>query len=336
MTIKVGLIGCGDITSVHVPGYLAIPDEVRVTAVCDVVEASARAVAATLGGARVYGDYHALIAEADVDAVDICLPHHLHEDAIVAAAAAGKHILCEKPLCLNRQQAEAIASAVAASGVTLMCAHNQLYYPAVRRARQMLNDGLMGRLYEIRAVEGFRFSQEDAKQLEGWRGKKETMGGGELIDTGYHPMYTLLHLADSKPVEVCAMLSRHAMHAMDGEDSAHVMVRFADGAIGEVVSSWAYDLRRGTWRFQIIGERGQLYGRPSELHYRINDFEPASLKLPEVNTFTAEIADFVSCLRDGRSPLQSEAHGIDVVKVILAAYRSQDEKRVIELDGDGW
>jgi predicted dehydrogenase len=335
LTIKVGLLGCGDIASVHVPGFLAIPGEVQVTAVCDVVQASAQAAADTLGGAQVFADYRDMISEADIDAVDVCLPHHLHADAIVAAATAGKHILCEKPLCLSRQEAEAIAAAVAESGVTLMCAHNQLYYPAVRRARQMLDDGFLGQIYEIRTADGFRFTPEDEKQLESWRGKKETMGGGALIDGGYHPMYTLLYLADSKPVEVSAMLSRHAM-AMEGEDSAHVLVRFADGAIGQVVASWAFDLRRSGWRFQVIGERGQLFGQPSELHYRVVDFEPATLKFPEVNAFIAEIADFADCLRDRRPPLQSEVHGVDVVKVILAAYRSQDEKRVIELDADGW
>ncbi len=102
MTIKVGLLGCGDIGSVHVPGYLTIPNEVRVTAVCDVVESSAQSLAHSLGGARVFANYRAMISEADIDAVDVCLPHHLHAAAIVAATEARKDILCEKPLCLTR------------------------------------------------------------------------------------------------------------------------------------------------------------------------------------------------------------------------------------------
>jgi predicted dehydrogenase len=268
--------------------------------------------------------------------VDICLPHHLHKDAIVAVAAAGKHILCEKPLCLDRHEADAISRAVRESGVTLMCAHNQLYYPAVQRTREMLAEGVLGQIYQIRTLEGFRLSTADMKGLLSWRGKKETMGGGELIDTGYHPTYMLLYLADSTPVEVTAMLSKHHIQIMDGEDSAQVLVRFANGAIGNVVSSWAYDLRMGTWRFQVVGERGQLYGRQSELYYRIHDFEPATLVLPEVDAFSAEIADFVACLRDRRQPLQTEAHGIDVLKVILAAYRSQEEKRTVDLSNVHW
>jgi predicted dehydrogenase len=334
--IRVGLIGCGDIASCHVTGYLAIPEEARVTAVSDVVEASAQLRARELGGARMFGDFRALIAEADVDAVDICLPHHLHKDAIIAAAAAGKHILCEKPLCLNWQQAQEISRAIKASGVTLMCAHNQLYYTAVRRARELLDDGLLGQIYEVRTVEGFRLTKVEMASMLSWRGKKETMGGGELIDTGYHSMYMLLHLADSKPVEVTAMLSKHRVNVIDGEDSAQVLVRFANGAVGNVLSSWAYNLRKSAWRFEVIGERGQLFGRRHELQYRIHDFEPATLMLPEVDSFSEEVADFVACLRDRRQPLQSEAHGVEVLKVILAAYRSQEEKRTIDLSGDEW
>ena len=83
-------------------------------------------------GAAAYTDFRQMILEADLDAVDICL-HHLHAEAIVIAAQAGKHILCEKPLCLTVLQAEQVQQAVSAAGVTLMCAHNQLYLPAVPR-----------------------------------------------------------------------------------------------------------------------------------------------------------------------------------------------------------
>jgi predicted dehydrogenase len=336
MTIKIGLIGCGDIASCHVTGYLAIPEEARVTAVSDLIEASAQLRARELGRSRVFGDFRALIDEGDVDAVDICLPHHLHKDAILAAAAAGKHILCEKPLCLNRQQAEEISCAIKASGVTMMCAHNQLYYTAIRRARELLDEGLLGRVYEIRIVECFRLTKVEMESLLSWRGKKETMGGGELIDTGYHPAYMLLYLADSEPTQVTAMLSTHRIQGIDGEDSAQLLVRFANGAIGNVVSSWAYELQTGPWQFHLIGERGQLYGRDNQLFYKIDNLETVALVLPELDTFSEEIADFVACLRDQRQPLQTEAHGVEVLKVILAAYRSHEERRTIDLSGDGW
>jgi predicted dehydrogenase len=99
-TVKVGVLGGGGILDAHIRGYRAYADAIKVTAVADVVEETARRRAAELDAAA-YTDFRQMILDADIDAVDICLPHHLHAEAIVAAAQAGKHILCEKPLCLT-------------------------------------------------------------------------------------------------------------------------------------------------------------------------------------------------------------------------------------------
>src|SRR5919109_701259 len=96
MTLKIGLLGCGGQALGHAGGYLKIPTQAQVTAVSDVVEVAALAMAQHVGRARAFGDFRELIAEADVDAVDICLPHHLHKDAIVAAAGPGK---CSTKAC---------------------------------------------------------------------------------------------------------------------------------------------------------------------------------------------------------------------------------------------
>ncbi len=177
MTIKIGLIGSGGIAGAHIRVYLKVVDEARVTAVCDVVTENAQQRAEELGGAAIYSDYRDMLASADIDAVDVCLPHHLHKDAIVAAAQAGKHILCEKPLCLSLEQAAEIKKVVAESGVTLMCAHNQLFIPAVQRARQLLDEGLLGQVYEIRTTDSFYHSFK--KENMGWRAHREFIGGGD-------------------------------------------------------------------------------------------------------------------------------------------------------------
>lgn len=328
MAVRIGLIGCGGIARNHVQGYLSIPEEVQVTAVSDVVAENARQMAETVGGARVFADFHALIAEGEIDAVDVCLPHVLHKDAVVAAALAGKHVLCEKPLCLSISEAHAIQRAVTQSGITLMCAHNQLFFPAIRKAKEFLSAGLLGRIYEIRTLDTFRHPWNTPNM--GWRSKRETMGGGELIDTGYHPSYLMLYLADSTPVEVAAMLGTHRI-PMDGEDSAQVLVRFANGSIGNIVTSWAYPIPLGSWQFHLIGERGQLYGRDDTLHYTLLDGTHETLRFSAVDTFIEETVDFVACLRDKRTPVQTEANGIAVLKLILGAYQSAEEKRIVPL-----
>lgn len=329
MTIKIGLIGSGGIAGAHIRGYLKVTEEARVTAVCDVVTENAEARAKELGGASIYSDYHDMLANADIDAVDVCLPHHLHKDAIVAAAQAGKHILCEKPLCLSLEQAAEIKKVVAEHGVTLMCAHNQLFIPAVQRARQLLDEGLLGQVYEIRTTDSFYHSFQ--KENMGWRAHREFIGGGELIDTGYHPSYLLLYLAASEPTEVTALLSQHRLHFMDGEDSAQVLVRFANGAVGNIVTSWAYEPATITEKFSIVAERGYMYSQGSDLHYKVRGSDPVIVELSGGDTFSAEIADFVACLRDGRRPIHTEKEGVEVLQIILGAYESQDQKRTVEV-----
>lgn len=329
MTVRVGLIGAGGIAGAHLRGYQRIAGEARVAAVADVVAEHAQRRADEVGGARVFTDYRDLLAEADVDAVDVCLPHHLHADAIIAAAGAGKAILCEKPLCLSVDEAEAVRKAVDGAGVTLMCAHNQLFFPAVERARRLIAEGRLGRVYELRTTDSF-FNTFDPENM-GWRAHRSMIGGGELIDTGYHPTYLLLHLAGSEPVEVTAMLSKHRLAFMDGEDSARVLVRFANGAVGEIVTSWAYNPAPGTERFSLVAELGALTSDGRSLTVKANGEDPETTDLGSVDTFAAEIADFVACVRDGRRPLNTEVEGIAVLKVILAAYRSVEDKRVVAL-----
>jgi len=328
VTVKVGLIGCGGISKPHADGYLKIPGEVRVTAVCDVVEENRTRMAEYVGGAHPFETIEALLSESDVDAVDVCLPHHLHKDAIVAAAGAGKHVLCEKPLCLTLEEAEEIEAVIRDNGVTLMCAHNQLFYPAVKQAKEILDAGTLGQIYQVRTVD--TFFNRGVGANAGWRASRAMVGGGELIDTGYHPTYLLLYLANSAPTEVGAMLTRHAL-AIEGEDSGQVLVRFADGMVGNIVTSWAYDRPAGWWQFLVVGEHGQMYSTGDELHLELRDAEPEVFEHPKVNTFHLEIADYVRCIREDRRPVQTHEDGTKVLEVILAAYTSDEKKRIVSI-----
>lgn len=327
--LKVGMIGCGDIAHAHANGWLAIGNKAVVTAVSDVVSANAEAMSKRVGNAAVYTDFRRLIDEADVDAIDVCLPHHLHRDAIVAGARAGKHVICEKPLCLTLAEAEEIAKAVEAGGVTMMCAHNQLFDPAVRKAREMLAEGALGRIFMARTCDCFRHTKPLSEW--GWRAASKTMGGGCLIDTGYHPSYLLLNLIGQEPVEVSAVSGRYHISTLEGEDSALVIVRFADGAMGEVLTSWAWDWPDGSWQFQVIGEKGQLFGRGRKLLFKPIGWQPATLELPERNNFAAEIEHFADCLATGQRPVNTYVDGTRVLKLILGAYESMSEKRVVSL-----
>ncbi|MBC3763233.1 Gfo/Idh/MocA family protein [Quadrisphaera oryzae] len=326
--ITIGLIGGGGIATAHLRGYAAAADRIRVAAVADAVEATARARGEELGVPS-FTDYLQMIASAEVDAVDICLPHHLHADAIVAAARAGKHVLCEKPLCLTPQEARRAQAAVAEAGVTLMCAHNQLFLPAVATAKAVIESGALGRIYEVRTTDSF-FNDFDPSNM-GWRAHAATSGGGELIDTGYHPTYLMLHLAGGVPVEVTAMLSTHRLSFMEGEDSAQVLVRFDNGVVGQLVTSWAYEAAPGTERFSVVGELGSLTSDGTSLRYDLRDGTSRTEEFEPVDTFSAEISAFADCLLTGTRPIHTEAEGVAVLGTILAAYEAARERRVAEV-----
>jgi len=333
--IRVGLIGGGSIAQAHLDGYLLARDTARVTAIADIDPKNARRSAARVDGTRsaqIFGDYREMIVSGLVDAVDICLPHHLHKDAIVAAAAAGKHVLCEKPLCLTVAEGEAVSKAVADSGITLMCAHNQLFLPAVARAREMIQGGALGKVYEARTTDSF-FNPLDPKTI-GWRGPRSTSGGGELIDTGYHPTYLLLHLVGKEPLEVAAMLSRHRLDFLEGEDSAQVLIRFAGGSVGTIATSWAADPPTSTEKFSVVGETGTLWSDGRTLRHRPRAGRTtivAKYPPPKPHTIALGVVDFIACLREGRRPMNTEAEGITVLKVILAAYASAERKQFVAL-----
>ncbi|MGH1524887.1 Gfo/Idh/MocA family protein [Leifsonia sp. L25] len=319
-SVRIGLIGAGGIAGAHVEGYLRNPDVITFAAVADPVRESAEKRAAATGAA-IYADYRVMLAEADIDAVDICLPHHLHKDAIVAAARAGKHILCEKPLCLTSEEAAEVSAAVEEAGVTLMCAHNQLFLPAVARAKELIESGAIGRVYEVRTTDSF-FNDFDPASM-GWRAHASTSGGGELIDTGYHPTYLLLHLAGGAPVEVTAMLATHRLSFMEGEDSATVLVRFDNGVIGTIVTSWAYEAAPGTEKFSAVGELGSLTSDGTTLTLKKRgEAEPTVIELEPVHQFGEELNHFARSLLDGTRPLHTQKEGIEVLGIILGAYES--------------
>jgi predicted dehydrogenase len=289
-------------------------------ALCDVSDANLRKRSDQLGGVKAqYADWRRMLREmgGSIDAVDICLPHHLHAPAILDAAAAGKHILCEKPMCISLKEADRIESAVRKSGVTYMSAHNQLFLPVVREARKMIDEGLIGRVLWIRSQDCFRASTDTFKDK--WRSKRKLQGGGELIDTGYHPCYRLIHLANSEVTGVRAGMGRFRQ-PIEGEDTACVQVRFANGVLGEILTSWAFALPYGTHQIHVIGEKGQLFGSGSSLfHLPVGWAEPAKMNLPPSETFSEQIAHFADCLLQGKRPLHSVAEGRAVLEIILQA-----------------
>jgi predicted dehydrogenase len=161
------------------------------------------------------------------------------------------------------------------------------------------------------------------------------MGGGEYIDTGYHPTYRLLFLAGQAPSEVTAMMGTYRL-PMKEEDTANVMLKFPDGAMGHIFTSWAMPAPGSRYiLFSVTGEGGQVWGEIDKLYYQPVGFQtPATIEYPGWNygrSFGAEIAHFVDAIEQGFEPLHSVAEATTTLRIIMAAYESTDGNRVVSL-----
>jgi predicted dehydrogenase len=269
----------------------------RLVAVADTSAARAEAVTSLVsgGGVRVYPDLAAMLADPEIDAIDICLPHHLHKDAIVAAAGAGKHVLCEKPLCLHLEEAQAIRDAVSKAGVRFMSAHNKLFSPGMAEARRLVKLGTLGRVYVVRTIEagqnwGMMTGEMPLNLPPGespwsWRKDPKRAGGGEVLDNGWHAVYCLLALAGSRPVEVSAMLGDYVIRQPEAEDTGILLVRFEDDSIGLCITSWAFADTPPGYEFQVAGERGSIAGTAAKLMLALQDRLPAERSFGRTSIF---------------------------------------------------
>jgi predicted dehydrogenase len=137
-----------------------------------------------------------------------------------------------------------------------------------------------------------------------------------------------LHLAGGNPVDVAAMLSTHRLKFMEGEDSAQVLVRFDNGVVGNIVTSWAYAPSANTERFSVVGQLGSLYSDGSTLNYRLHGGESVTEQFEPVEEFAAEIRHFVKSLLERTRPIHTHVEGAEVLGIILAAYQSALTKTI--------
>ena len=346
-TLRVGIIGAGGIATAHGIAWQANAPRGQIVAIADVSEPRARALATRFAddSARIYDGIDSLLEDDEVEAVDICLPHHLHADAIIAAAHAGKAILCEKPLCTSLADAARIDAALEETGATFIMAHNQLFQPSLVEARKLLAAGIIGRPYFYRSIESFQnrgalnppatSTLPPGESPWAWRSDPKRMGGGEVLDTGWHASYRLLALAgDDRPTEVTAMMERFFLPKTTGtesEDTGALLVRFASGAIGEILTTWAFATVDG-WQFEVMGEHGSLAGGERRVAHQLHAWpQPAIQTHDPVHTFTEEVTHFLDVVQRGATSLAPFSEGARVLQLTMAAYTAVAERRTVTL-----
>ena len=291
--IGIAMIGTGFMGGLHARAFntlrnvsrqpKALPD-LRVIA--DLREADARAAAERWGFASATDDWRATLADPTVEVVDICTPPALHQEIATAAAAAGKHVYCEKPVGRTRAETEAIWQAVQRAGVASFVGFNYRWSPAVQYARELVHSGRLGELRLVRIT--FRTDMAaDPSGAYRWRYSADQAGYGALSDLGSH-VFDMARNLVGEIVEVCGRTMRSvearpdleqggAVRAVDNDDSFQALLTFQNGACGVVEGSRVATGCKGDFSFELIGADGSLrwnLQRVNELELYTSDGDP--------------------------------------------------------------
>jgi len=259
MRLRGALLGAGNIAlRSHAPQWTQderLRDEVEIVAVADLAPSNLEAARVLLPHARMYPEAEALLEREELDFCDICTPPYNHRPLVVAAAARGLHLVCEKPLAPSVEDAAHIARAVQAAGVVLQPCHQYHHAPQWQAARRLLPR--LGKIYlTVYSVQRTAANPGNPNWMPGWRSDRRLAGGGILMDHGAHIFYQL-HSVLGEPRTVRATSAKLLHRHYSVEDTALVTLDFGD-ALAHVTLTWAARRREIAYRF--VGERGELVG----------------------------------------------------------------------------
>jgi predicted dehydrogenase len=324
-TIRWGLIGAGDIARKRVAAALRDAPGSTLTAVsrarADLVESSAK----TFGAERWHTRWEDLVRDPGIDAVYLATPVHLHAAQAVAAAEAGKHVLCEKPMAMDVAECDRMIAAAEAHQVRLGVAYYRHFYPVVARVRAILAAGAIGApvLAQIDAFERFNPQPHDERY---WFVKRSESGGGPMFDFGCHRLELLLSLFG--PVRETVGLTANVIFDREVEDTAVAALRFVSGPCATVTVTHAAIEPRDTLR--IFGTSGSIHIAVLNAgHVVITEGgqERQEAHPPAPNLHQPLVEDFVNALRSGRAPQVDGAAGRAVGEIEAQIYARPSNER---------
>ena len=337
-TLKVGLIGAGDVArAAHAPSF-AQNRKVELVAVGDPDTRSAQSLAEEYGIKKVVADYHEILDDSSVAAVDVCVPHHLHYQVTMDALNAGKHVICEKPIAMNLEEADRMIRAAHELGLWLLVLLNQRFLPIHRKVKELLSDGRLGKPFLVNAyITGdVLVRMNDAYD---WKGTWDRAGGGAFFDTGTH-IVDLMHYWFGEPTAVTASLKRlMAKPENKADDNAAVTLEYDDDLIANLVVSYTVENEPWSEKKFIYGTGGNI-SMISEAAVPMFLVQSGSPQIVEVEHNAAwwdwsidrALRHFVDCVTENVEPVVTAEDARAALKTILAAYRSASEGRRVEVD----
>jgi UDP-N-acetyl-2-amino-2-deoxyglucuronate dehydrogenase len=330
--VRYGIVGCGRVHRNHAQAVRAL-DGVELVGIADLAE-EPREAAAAEWGVPGYADYRDLIA-AGVDAVSVCLPHHLHAPVCADLANQGVHILCEKPLATSLEDCDLIIDAAKRNGVRLGVVYQHRFNANSQLLRKLLDSGQLGKPILGTALFQYHKSPDDTAYFagSGWRGTWEREGGGVLNTHAIHAIDLVCWLLGS----VCDARGEIATltHKVEVEDTGVALLRFDNGALATVAASMSVGVgfesrvtMSGTRGVAVLSESRRLdvqyLDGSTEAHVfdQRLDAEEFRTNIAYGRGHIAQIDDFVTAIREGRAPLCSGEDGRAVVEVVRRIYET--------------
>ncbi len=341
--LRVAFIGTGRISDLHALAYLD-DERAELVALCDSNLELARERARKWGvpPTRVFSNYHDLLALEDIDLVEILLPHHLHYQATLDAARAGKHISVQKPMALNLAQADEMIAAAREADVILKVYENFIFYPPVQRAKALIDNGEIGDLLTIRIKSNSGISQTEwhvPASARAWRLNPEECGGGPLVfDDGHHKFALGWHFMGMAK-EVHAWIGRTEVAPGEFLDApAIVSWKFTNNRYGSLEAVYSPELQLDTQhyaqddRVEITGSKGVIW--VTRGHGKMMDLPPvlmykdrgtcgfSDMPVGWEHSFINSTKHFIHAYFAGEPPSLTGEEGREVLQFALAAQES--------------
>jgi predicted dehydrogenase len=292
---------------------------------------------------KVFHDYRAMLEDPEIDAITIAAPNVLHAQITIDAAHAGKHVICEKPLCMTLEEADAMIEATAEAGVHLLYAEELFFTPKYVKAKEMADQGAFGEVYLVKQSEMHFGPHAD------WFWDVERSGGGVFMDMGCHGLaFVYWFLGRPRPRRITAQMGTYVHQDLTrGEDHSFAIVEFEGGAVGHVEDSWA---RRGGMddRIEVYGSEGVTYGN---LHmgnalptFSDKGYGYAVEKAPSTQGwsypvfeelwnygFPQEMEHFAKVIKGLEEPQATGEDGRVAQELMYAGYQSAGSRRAVDL-----
>lgn len=349
---KIAVIGVGSISSTHIDGYLSDP-RCELYAFCDINEKTLKEKGALYGITRLFTDYNEMFTACpELDAVSVCTWNNAHVPAGLAAVKAGCHVFCEKPMAMNAKEAEALKIAAENNNKVLGIGFVRRFGDDAYLAREMASNGMLGNIYYAKAVYLRRNGNPG-----GWFSDSKRSGGGPLIDLGVHVIDLVRYIAGNpKPVSVYGatfhglgdrnelkdkksfflgdLAGERENNICDVEDLATAMIRFENGLVLSVETSYSLNIENDSGRVEIFGDKGGITIDPELVYHgevcnRLADIRFKSPAKFVGSEYSDEIHNFVSAI-EGKEKLKANAYdGVWLMKILDAIYASAKTQREV-------